>query len=512
VTGATGAAQHTGMNVKLLQLRRLALSAVALVAMSSAAWALDAGDFTTKLKGLVLDTPAGTSIAFELGAATVSGSDVTFAGLTLGSKASADETFKTTTPVTFSGVNQQADGSYVVDAMTLPDQDIKTDQGEVTIKGIKLSHLLIPNGKSPSVLDSTRFFAEGSVGPIVVTVDGVKVFTLDSASINNSFTPSQTDVTLAGITSTVVTSGMKFDLSGTKDADSLKQIKALDLVTVTGKLLDTLSWNTADGHLNLSEISTDLDKIGKLKFALDITGYTPAFLQSLSAVSQAYAASQSGGTDNTQAATAMLLGAAQSLFFNSTSVRFDDDSITNKLLDVAAKQAGVDRPALINQAVAMLPAILNEDQSSPVPVPVIQTVQAATRAYLNDPHSIEVRLAPKAPLGVLGIVAAVMAPATLAEQLGLKILVNDKEITAADAAKETGTPPAGAAAPADDSTTPPDNGNSSTAAPADGTDTTAPATDDSTAAPSDDSTAAPADDSTNADNSSGASGKEQKSH
>ena len=454
---------EVGTIVKLLHLRPMALSVVALMATAPAAFALDANDFASKLMGLYATSSAGAVVTFNLGPATVSGNDVSFAGISAVDKSSPDNAFKTDTKFTFSGVSEQPDGSYLADTLTFPDADYKFDGGELVVKNIKLSHIYIPSGKTPNVLDTTRFVGEGSVGPIILSVGTTPTLTIDSVSVSNSFKPSQSEANLAEIDSTGITSGLKFDMSGATDQDALAQAKALDLVTVTGKALETVNWTLGDGHLNVSELSTDFDKVGKLKFGIDITGYTPQFLQNLTSMTQSLSAlSSSSGGGGDQAATAMLLNSLQTLFLNSASIRFDDASITGKLLDMSAKQAGVDRAALIDALVGQVAAQMSSDPSSPVPVSVIQTAQAATRAYLTDPHSIEFRLAPKAPLGVLGIVAAAMAPANLADQIGLKILVNDKEITAADAAKETGTPPPPAAG---DSSS--DSDDNSTAAPSD---------------------------------------------
>jgi hypothetical protein len=228
-------------------------------------------------------------------------------------------------------------------------------------------------------------------------------------------------------------------MSGAKDEEALAQARALDLVTVNGKALETLTWTLKDGHINISEISVDFDKVGKLKFALDFSGYTPQFMENLNAVVKA--ATATAGTPDSglqQQQTAMLLASLQTLFLNSASLRFDDASITGKVLDMAAKENGETRDALIDRLVAQIPAQMNEGSSDPTPPAVVKTMQAATRAFLTNPQSIELRLAPKAPLGVLGIVAGVMQPETLVDQIGLKVLVNDKEITEADAAKETG--------------------------------------------------------------------------
>ena len=434
-----------GKTVTLMHLRPLALSVVALLATAPAAFALDANDFASKLKG-VYAASMGTAVNLTLGAASVNGDVVTIDGATITEPSSPSNTLKLDAKLTFSGVSEQPDGSYLADTLTLPDGNFPFDGGSFSVKNIVLKHIFIPSGKAPNVLNTTRLVGDVSIGPMVLTIDNTPAFTIDGLSISNSFKPSQSDPALTEIDSNGLTSGLKFDMSQAKDQEALAQAKALDLVTVTGKMLETVTWTLKDGHVNLSEFSTDFDKIGKLKLALDFTGYTPEFLQNLTAVSQSLGQLGSDSSANQQQATAMLLNSLQTLFLNSASIRFDDGSITDKLIDLGAKDAGVDRAAFIDALVAQIPAQMNESGSEQVPVQMVQTMQAAARAYLNNPHSIEVKLAPKAPLGILGIVAAAMAPMNLADQIGLKILVDDHEVTPADAAKETGVAPAAPAA------------------------------------------------------------------
>jgi hypothetical protein len=449
--------------VKHLQGRWAALSIIASFVLVPAAMAQDAADFAAKIKSAY----GSTGLVLELGAATGSGGNISFDGVSVAASAAAassDAKFKLDTKLSFSGVTENADGSYRADALKFPDVDYSADGTEVQVKNITLTHIYVPNGKPASILDSSRLFGDASVGPISVVVDGVTVFSIDSIALSNSFKPAQDQAALDEIDSNAVTSGMKFDMSGAKDADAVAQAKALGLTTITGKALETLTWALKDGHLNASEISFEADKVGKFKFAFDITGYTVAFLQSLTSLQGAFATLSSNDSSKSaeQArATALLLNALQTLFLNSASVRFDDASITAKLIDFTAKQAGVPSQALIDQLVAQLPAEMDSGSSDQTPLPVLQMMQAAARAYLNNPHSIEVRLAPKTPLGVLGVVAAAMAPADLADQIGLQVLVNDKQITAEDAAKETGvTPPA---PDSGDATPTPDNGDATPA-------------------------------------------------
>jgi hypothetical protein len=442
--------------VTLFDLRPLALSVAAVLATAPAALALDAADFASKLATTWTASSAGVSLKF--GAGTVSGNDITYDGFTLVSPASGAPPISSPIKLTFVNVSQQADGGYIADSLKLPDGDFKVEGGEVLVKNIILRHIYVPGGK-PTVIDASRIFGDASVGPIQVIVDGTPAFNIDSISVSNTFKPSQTEANLTEIDSTGVTSGLKFDMSGDKDQEAVAQAKALGLATVTGKALETVSWSLGDGHLNISEVSVDLDKIGKLKFSFDMTGYTPAFVQNLSNVIAAVGKASASGNGNQQAATAQLLASLQTLFLNSASIRFDDASITEKLLDLTAQQAKVDRAAFVDQLVAQIPASMAEGESNPPPIEVIKMVQAATRAYLTNPHSIEVRLAPKAPLGVLGIVAAAMAPANVAETIGLKVLVNDREITTADADKETGV---AVAAPSGSDTNGTDDNSSAT--------------------------------------------------
>ena len=71
-----------GLLVKLLKLRPLGLSAIALMAMASAAQALDAADFAGKVISIYATSMApGEKVTF--GPGTVSGNDITYDGLTL---------------------------------------------------------------------------------------------------------------------------------------------------------------------------------------------------------------------------------------------------------------------------------------------------------------------------------------------------------------------------------------------------------------------------------------------
>jgi hypothetical protein len=460
--------------VKFVGARRAALGVFVSLALAPAAHAQDAGVFASKLGAIY--SAVGYDLKF--GAATTNGSTITYDGLdmTFTGTGTPAYSYKLGSKLTFSGVKAGTDGSYTADSLTLPDMDFKVEDTEVSIKNIAFNHIYLPATKTPGMVDMAELIGDATIGPITVTASGAKAATIDQVTLKNAFTPAQGDAALSAIVANAVASGINVDLTAAKDPDSVAQAKALNLSTITGKGVEAFSWSLKDGHLNANEISLGFDNIGKIKFAFDITGYTPALLETLIGAEKSLASSGAGAADDSGKQTALLLGSLQSVFLNSVSLRYDDASITNKLLDYTAKQQNTTKDALIDQIVMGAGGAMNQGASGTAPDPMTLLSQAALRAFLNNPQSIEVKLAPKTPLGVLGIVGAAMAPDSLADQIGLQVLVNDKQVTPADTAAEAKRDADAAA--------------SAPAAPADTT--TAPA-DDSSTAPSDDSTTAPAD-------------------
>jgi hypothetical protein len=103
------------------------------------------------------------------------------------------------------------------------------------------------------------------------------------------------------------------------------------------------------------------------------------------------------------------------------SLRFDDASIATKALDLMSKRMGQPKDALIAQAKGMAPILFMQLQD-----PEFSSV--ATKAlsdFLDNPKSLEIKMAPGAPVPVAQIIASGMAaPATLVKQLGLTVVAN----------------------------------------------------------------------------------------
>jgi hypothetical protein len=107
---------------------------------------------------------------------------------------------------------------------------------------------------------------------------------------------------------------------------------------------------------------------------------------------------------------------------NSLALRFDDASITGKLLPVLAKRQGLDQAAMIANAGAMVQVGLMQLKSQAFTDQAV----AAINAFLKAPKSITIAAAPAAPVKVQQLMTLdPNNPAAAIELLGVKVTAND---------------------------------------------------------------------------------------
>jgi hypothetical protein len=102
------------------------------------------------------------------------------------------------------------------------------------------------------------------------------------------------------------------------------------------------------------------------------------------------------------------------------SLRYDDASLAGKLLDFFASQSGGDRATFVEGLKATLPALISQ---SGIPA-LNDVVVPPVSEFLDEPQSLEVRVAPPSPTSVLVLMAAAANPAGLITALGLAVEAN----------------------------------------------------------------------------------------
>ncbi len=403
---------------------RLLLSGVATVALMGPAMALDAQAFVDRIAEVY--KPLGYDFTF--GAAALDGDTITIDGGTVtivSSPEAAMEPMTFDTEVTFTGVVENADGSYTAESVTIP--DIETDfagepAGHLSLSDIRVDGFYLPAGDPVPSIGLLQLFQSFSTGPLSLTRDGEEVFAFETMASQSTFNPSFATTELTDLASTFLISGMSADLTSVAEEDPAAgaTIEALGLTSVTGEVYMEMSWAMADGHMDVSALTFDLDDVGALDITFDITGFTPTVLDQIYAMQ---AAMGTGGEPTEEQAQAqMMQGMAlmQGVNIVSASIRYDDASLAGKLLDFFAAQSGADRATFVQGLKAMLPAMLAE---SGIPA-LNDLVVPPVSAFLDDPQSLEVKVAPPSPTSLLVLMAAAANPAGLITALGLAVEAN----------------------------------------------------------------------------------------
>jgi hypothetical protein len=112
----------------------------------------------------------------------------------------------------------------------------------------------------------------------------------------------------------------------------------------------------------------------------------------------------------------------QGINFGRLLLRFEDNSITKKLLPMAAAMQGMDEKTLVANAGAMLQLGLAELKNPAFTEQVVKAVSA----YLQDPKSITISLKPASPVQVQQLMAMDPAnPGAAIDTLGISVTAND---------------------------------------------------------------------------------------
>lgn len=403
--------------------RLLLLSGVATAALMGQAMALEAQAFVDR----VAEVYKTIGYDFTFGTATLDGDTITVDGGTVSVISSPDATLEPMTfdtEVTFAGVVENADGSYTAESVTIPDIETVVEgepPAQLSLRDIRVDGFYVPAGNPVPAIGLLQLFESFSTGPLTITSEGKEVVSIDSMTSESVFTPSFATTELTDLASTLAISGISIDLSmlDEEDPSAAATVEALGLTTISGEIYMDMAWAMADGHLTINEFSFDFADVGALDITAELTGFTPTVLDQIYAMQ---AAMGPGEMSEEQAQAQMMQGMAlmQGVSIIGASVRYDDASLAGKLLDHFAAQSGADRATFVEGLKSMLPMMLAE---SGIPA-LNDLIVPPVSAFLDDPQSLEIKVAPPSPTSLLVLMAAAANPAGLITALGLAVEAN----------------------------------------------------------------------------------------
>ncbi len=395
-------------------LRFTTISFMAAIAFPAAALALNPEDFAAKLSQTIL---AQSTVEVSFNSAVTKGDAVILSGVKIPSLGESKAARILNRTLTFTGVSETADGGYQAKQAFVDDIDF-TDKGvNLVLKNIVFDNITIPGDPANDTLGAMLIYQGMSAGPFVVNIAGNDVFRI--ANIKTSVTLSDDQNIIDG--SSEVT-GIYADLSTVKERDAKQALDAFGITELNARMDGAFSWNLSDGLFAVNEASISIDNIGKLDITFALSGYTLAMVKQLQSASKELAGLDPDSSEYQARSLQMLMGTVTQLSFNNLSVRFDDDSISDKIITMAGKEKGMSRQDIIGTVKAMLPAVM-ADVASPV---FINEVVAAVTSFIENPQSIEVTANPEKPLPALTIMAAAQDPSVVLDMLNVSVQANQE--------------------------------------------------------------------------------------
>ncbi len=384
----------------------LAASTALSIFCISPAFAFEGEDVANRLVSVL----ENSGYAISWASSSVNGDAIVLEGVKAG-MAGLDEQVEVGA-VVLNGVAETDDGTYTVEMVSLPDYSKEKDGIKVSLSGASLSDLVLPPEGAEKTMRSIVPYSGFSLASVNVVGPDGKIFDMSNlgATMNIPDDGGQADFT-------TIIEEFTLNSASFPEAEARAVFAALGYSVVEGSMDSHGTWNPDDGRMIIDKMALDVKEAGTLDFNLDIGGYTLEFVESLQTMQKKMI--EEGENENTGLA---MLGLMQQITFHTAKIRFDDNSLTNKVIQFVADQQGMKPSDIVNQAKAILPfalAQLNNPEFT-------AQITAAVSAYLDDPQSIEISADPGTPLPIAMLVAGGMsAPEQLPSQLGVKVTANE---------------------------------------------------------------------------------------
>jgi hypothetical protein len=389
-------------------------SAIVVLPVASA-HALDTEAFGSRLKAVVASQ--GGEIAWT--GISENGSQIVLSGVTVGGAGKPDTEKGHLGDVTLDNVTED-NGGYKIGTTSFQDFTSPEEDGmTVSLSGASITGLKLPAENEADVMSSLMMYESAKLASFSVNKAGKEIFGLQD--LHAEITPSADGKPLEF---TGAAESFSADLSQTEDPQSKAIIEALGYQNIKGSLAMAGSWQPSDGHIGLSQYDITVENAGTLGMTFDLGGYTTDFVKQLQAMQKQMAA-QPAGSDNS-AMGMQMLGMMQQLSFGSASIRWDDDSLTQKVLDFVAKSNGQKPEDIANQAKGMVPMMLT--MGGITDADFVSQVSEAVNAYLTAPKSIEISAEPEKEVPFAQLMAGAMgAPQELIKTLSVSVSANQDE-------------------------------------------------------------------------------------
>jgi len=381
--------------------------------MTDHALALDGEAFVERLGGVLKEG----HIAMKHQSVQVDGANIIIEGVewTLSPDLSSkDETFSIGT-LTFNQVEEGDDGSFSIDTFAVNDINVHEKGLTLNISGIGGKNIFFPpSGKivsPPEKLPYEKF----EIKNVSYTVGDKNILTLRDISTDfidyNPGKPLESRFSIAYIS---------HDTASVPDKTFQESVTEMGYAGLIEGSFDVHSvWDPASGDVSVDKFALDVKNVGTLSLSMNFTGMTQAVIEEIAKLSKQ---ARSKEIDDASINMAML-GLVQQMGVRNLGIRFDDASVTTKILDSLAKRAGTTKEALSAGAVSQLQMMGSSVLKNPE---FLTQLVSAVDSFLKNPKSVEITATPPESVAFSLIGGSAMfAPESLIGMLNVEVRANN---------------------------------------------------------------------------------------
>lgn len=385
----------------------LGLSSSMLAFLPATAFALDAEQFGARLQALT----ASQGADLKWTDMTVDGATVTLEGVTAG--VPGEELRVPLGRLVLEDVTEE-DGGFNVGSFSIPSYSFSDDDATVAVQGLTITGLTLPGEGSAGPLSGLMMYETAEVENVTVRAKEAEVFSMSGLSAEITAPEGEEPLDIA-----ISVEEFSADLSQAKDPKAKEAVAALGYSTISGDMEIAAQWTPADGRATLEQMDITVADAGTLSLSVDVGGYTPELARTV----QELQAKMTNVSDEEKSAQGLaMLGLMQQLTFRGATIRFTDDSLTDKLLGYTAARQNLKRDDVVNLAKAVLPLYLSQLGNPEFTA----SVTTAVSTFLDNPGSFAITAQPTDPVPFAMVFAgAVAAPQSLVGQLGVSVTATE---------------------------------------------------------------------------------------
>lgn len=403
---------------------RTALAATALVLFGThGAAAQDATAFADRL----VETSRLMGLSFSYGSAVAEGDTITISDFTF--RMPGEEPAEVPGDLVFEGVVETPEGGFTAERATIADVDY-TDEEE----GISLSfaNIVAEGIELPAEVTQDAMLDVGfglydriSAGPLTVSdAEGTELFAVDTMEIWVEEPDAE-----GGYRTGYALDGIRADLSTLEDPEVQPVIEAFGLEQFNASMGGVGTWWPETGVVEIEDLSFTVDELATIRMAMTLEGYTTELYEELIKINIKMAELAEAGEELTDEQMAQFEAAAMDNMANMAlvdgSLRYEDASLFNKVLDFVGAQQGVDGETFKAGLQFMVPMTLAEVENEDFKA----MVTSAVNTFIADPQNFTISVEPAEPIAFTEFETRSPEieadPFVLVDMLNLRITANE---------------------------------------------------------------------------------------